>query len=544
MSTFEKADPLRPSGGWFENTPWWLISMGLHAVVLLGAALIYVERLMASEDGPPIVIHREPPAPFVPPVDQRDVFTHNGGVELDPKAAEESVGPSLFDPLAKKARHNESDDDLPFMTRRGESKEFLSYLPGGAPGLEGTLPGAKNPGTHRTMGVGGTNGYVGRFGDPKGGGHENLVATGGGDPRTESTVTAALRWLARHQGPEGGWSAEGFPSLCVGERCRGGGDPEYDTGLTGLAVLAFLGAGYSHVSRDELEDPAFPGRKLPFGQVVKKGLQWLIHHQDPEGCVGPRGMKYMYNHAIAALALSEAYGMTSSAPLKSPAQAAIDFLLASQNPGRGWRYSQKAGDNDTSVTGWAVMALKSAEMSELHVPKSAFAGATRWLDEATEKNGYYRTGYTQAGTGKVFEPGTNEQFSDHPAMSAVAVMSRIFMTKNPSEPALVAANALVADLPQWRPNDVDFYYWYYGSLALFQKDGPQGPLWRRWNEPMKNAIVPHQSTVQDGCRNGSWNPEADRWGRAGGRVYAVALNALTLEVYYRYANVFGGGQRK
>jgi len=24
-------------------------------------------------------------------------------------------------------------------------------------------------------------------------------------------------------------------------------------------------------------------------------------------------------------------------------------------------------------------------------------------------------------------------------------------------------------------------------------------------------------------------------------VYATAINALTLEVYYRYANVFGGG---
>jgi hypothetical protein len=30
----------------------------------------------------------------------------------------------------------------------------------------------------------------------------------------------------------------------------------------------------------------------------------------------------------------------------------------------------------------------------------------------------------------------------------------------------------------------------------------------------------------------------DRWGFEGSRVYATAINALTLEVYYRYANVF------
>ena len=142
---------------------------------------------------------------------------------------------------------------------------------------------------------------------------------------------------------------------------------------------------------------------------MKKGLQWLLTHQDPEGCIGERGMKYMYNHTIAALALSEAYGMTASQPLKEPAQKAIDFLVAAQNPGKGWRYSAKCGDNDSSVTGWAVMALKSAELSELSFPKSAYEGALNWFNEATETNGYYQVGYNARSTGKVYVPGKNEQ---------------------------------------------------------------------------------------------------------------------------------------
>ena len=109
---------------------------------------------------------------------------------------------------------------------------------------------------------------------------------------------------------------------------------------------------------------------------------------------------------------------------------------------------------------------------------------------------------------------------------------------------MTAVTLIASDLPEWKQHKVDFYYWYYASLALFQYDGPDGGLWLKWNEPMKNAIVPHQKGSADGCRIGSWDPEADRWGFEGGRVYAVAINALTLEVYYRYANVFGGAPIK
>ena len=42
-------------------------------------------------------------------------------------------------------------------------------------------------------------------------------------------------------------------------------------GVTGLSLLAFLGAGYSHLSKDEYPDPANPGRVFRFGEIVKKG---------------------------------------------------------------------------------------------------------------------------------------------------------------------------------------------------------------------------------------------------------------------------------
>jgi hypothetical protein len=454
----------------------------------------------------------------------------------------ESDEPAIFFPEAKESDHNESADNEDYHQMKGDSKDFLAYIRGEAGGFRGRQAG-KTPGVYDTMGVGVGGGGGGRYGG-RFGGRENLVARGGGTRATESAVLQALKWLARHQNSDGSWGASTFQLRCVGEKCGGVGESDFDPGLTALSLLAFLGAGYSQLSRDEFPDPVSPGKVLRFGEVVKKGVQWLIAHQDPEGCIGERGMKYLYNHMLAALCLSEAYGMTVSEPLKDPAQKAIDFLVAAQNPDKGWRYSAKCGDNDGSVTGWAVQTLKSAELSELRFPRSAYDGALAWYNDATETSGYYRVGYTARDTGKVFVPGKNETFDDHPTMSAAAAMARILIQKRTNQPALGAINLIVVDLPEWTPNKIDFYYWYYGSLALFQYDGPEGVMWRRWNEPMKNALVPNQRTGKDGCKNGSWDPEVDRWGFSGGRVYAAAINALTLEVYYRNQRALGSDPKK
>ena len=534
----------REERGVLRNAPWWLVSAGIHVVIMMAATLVAMERLYAVDPGDmTVLVHSAPPSPLITEIvktpDALPGLPIKDNVEVDTKEVLK-----FWDPTAKIAEREESDDNDDHRQRKGEGKEFIGYQLGRTPdSLRGPKPGAKGP--YDTLGVGNGVGGSGRHGGPFGGRFNTRPpGKGGGGPTTEDAVRSALKWLAHHQGPDGGWGAESFASQCTGGRCSGSGDNSYDAGVTGLSVLAFLGAGYIPMSKDEFPDPVDPGRTLKFGETVKRGLQWLIARQDPEGCVGERGTKYMYNHTIAALALSEAYGMTASQAVREPAQRAIDFLVAAQNPGKAWRYSAKSGDNDTSVSGWAIMALKSAELSELSFPKSAYEGALSWLNDATETNGYYQVGYNARSTGKVYVPGKNEQFDHHASMSAVAVMSRIFIQKSKREPALTAVTLLASDLPEWKGNKIDFYYWYYASLALFQYDGPDGPIWLKWNEPMKNAIVPHQKGRADGCRIGSWDPEPDRWGFEGGRVYAAAINCLTLEVYYRYANVFGGGGAK
>jgi hypothetical protein len=129
-------------------------------------------------------------------------------------------------------------------------------------------------------------------------------------------------------------------------------------------------------------------------------------------------------------------------------------------------------------------------------------------------------------------------------MTAIGLLCRILIEKKADDPLHAKqADRIAADPPVWALADkdrpVDFYYWYYGTLALHQLDGPARPRWKKWNEAMTTALVASQAVKKDGCRDGSWDPAVDRWGFAGGRVYATAMNVLTLEVYYRYERVLG-----
>jgi len=353
------------------------------------------------------------------------------------------------------------------------------------------------------------------------------------NPR-HSAVLGALIWLARHQNPDGSWSPKHFTAGCTGERCcLGPGEEEFTVGLTGLSLLAFLGAGYSQLSRDVYYSTETPRRPVRFGRVAKMALQWLMSRQSPDGSLGAGTPKGMYNHAIAALALSEAYGMTASQPLRDPAQRAIDFLVAAQEPGAGWGYSAGHGRSNSSVTGWAVWALYSAELSELNFPKKAYDGVLAWYDGVTDPT------TCDVGYAKGLSPDETGGSGARRTTTAQAILARIFLRKRKTDPALAAVPRLAGEVPEWKPARIDFTFWHFASSAVFQFDGPDGPLWKQWGDRLAGTLVPQQKRPQDGCANGSWDPEMDRWGAVGGRVYATAINALTLETFYRYANVYG-----
>jgi hypothetical protein len=247
----------------------------------------------------------------------------------------------------------------------------------------------------------------------------------------------------------------------------------------------------------------------------------------------PRRGFQIYDHAIGTLALAEAYGMTKDPALRGPAQRGVSNLLKLQASYGGWSHTHV---KSTSVTGWALMALKSAKIAGLSVDGAGFQGVNNWIDGVTVPRtglvGYSRKGNIVWGKGYV--------------MTAAGMVCKQFMGVPNTDPMLKKqADFLTKELPKWEAKNYAKtscqwpYYWYYGTLAMFQMGGNH---WKQWNTSMKKTLLPNQRKggPMDGSAadvDGSWDTGMG-FGPTGGRVYTTAVNALSLEIYYRYLPMY------
>ena len=341
----------------------------------------------------------------------------------------------------------------------------------------------------------------------------------GADADSEASVDAGLQWLARAQSPDGSWNAKRFgggtETQALGEHRHGTGD-RADTGVSGLALLAFLSAGHTR----------FEGE---YRQSVERGLSFLVQSQMPSGDLSgamqigqePSVVNArMYCHGIATLALAEAYAMTHDPQLQQTLIKAAQFTINAQDVrGGGWRY--RAGDSgDLSQFGWQAMALRSIERSGIAVPIEVKRRMQRFLDScaAGALGGLARY---QPGQGPASE-----------TMTAEALACRLLIGYPLSGPAQREAKSLImSQLPGAKQDNV--YYWYYATLALFQL---QDVDWMRWNQALKQRLLTSQLPAYHE-QSGRWEPDP-LWGGYGGRVYSTAMSCLCLEVYYRYLPMY------
>lgn len=336
---------------------------------------------------------------------------------------------------------------------------------------------------------------------------EAVTALGGSDQSLEA-IRLGLAWLARHQHADGYWSLNTFHNAQPGKSYTGQGSVRSDSAATALALLPFLGDGQTHLAGEHQA-------------VVQRGIAWLVARQGKDGELvgGQSGQTRMYAHALATIALCEAYGMTQDTALREPAERAIAFVVAAQHkPSGGWRY-QPNQSADTSVVGWQVLAVKSGQMAGVEVSGEVLEGVKQWLGKVEgggREKGRFR-----------YQPGRPIS----PAMTAEALLCLQFMG-TPRHDARLESGVkyLLEHLPQ--PARESSYYWYYATQVMYHM---QGEPWQKWNEALRDMLV--RTQIREGHLAGTWDPK-DQWERSGGRLYATSLRLLMLEVYYRHLPLY------
>ncbi|MCP4246131.1 MAG: hypothetical protein GY778_03695 [bacterium] len=509
-----------------ELLPWLFVAALLHVAAFLALSLWKPNRAGPGDTVIPVSI----------------VTTANPFVDAAESGAETPVDRQpepLADPVDAIPPNDAPADDSPAATAGPNDAVEQAALESGVP---------SDPSADLDLGLTATGPAMDPYANRGDRQRQWALDNHGGSAETESGVAAGLAWLAAHQDGNGSWDRAGFSRHCPPEDPCGGAAvrwTELDArpGVTAVATLAFLGAGNTH-------------RAGPYAQVVRFARDYLLSRQRENGSFSQPDRMEMYNDAIATLALGELYALTRDPVLAAPLARAVEHLVRAQQAGGGWDYRSDlaTGRCDTSVTGWVVMALKSARTAGVRVPDRTILGVFDHFTEATDSMG--RVYYANTGTGTRDDAATRATVRRYgPAMTAVGMLSRLLLGWR-SDSSVIADQAalLLAEPPDIRRlqgGDAtglhSYYYWYHASLGLFLRGGPD---WEQWNATLRDAVLSTQDSSRTGAgkprhRFGSWpalGPGWGSWGRTGGRVYTTALNVLTLETYYRYLPAYASAK--
>ena len=234
----------------------------------------------------------------------------------------------------------------------------------------------------------------------------------------------------------------------------------------------------------------------------------------------------MYSHALATIALCEDFAMTKDRVLEKPVALAVRFILNSQNknPLHGWRYEPDTKSADTSVFGWNFMAIKSAMMGGVAIPKENLEAARKYLDSV--KSG-------KQGGLFAYEP----RGGASPEMTAIGLLSNQYLGRSRQDAAMKEGIDFLVNKhsPDAQKNP---YYWYYSTQVVHHVHGPE---WEKWNRAMRRIWVDSQIRDKNDPDQGSWDIKDYRGqigSKEGGRHYVTALGLLTLEIYYRYLPIY------
>lgn len=342
--------------------------------------------------------------------------------------------------------------------------------------------------------------------------------------RLDTAVDRGLEWLITQQKPDGS-----FKSIKIGQ-----------PGVTALCVMAFLAQGKTPVDSE-------------YGPAISKAIDFICDQQKRNGllaAVAPNSVPIrrvpnaqheetlpaVYNHAIAALALSEAYGQCKQEQadkVMKVIEKAISATLEMQSWRRqrsdqgGWRYLGKPypEDSDLSITGWQLMFLRSARNAGFDVPEKNIEQAVAYIEKCFQR---------QSGT---FSYCSQYRRSVSRAMAGAGVLAMAHAGKHQSKMATQASDWILGrDFTRFNYEPACQVSWQedrynYGvflcTQAMYQQGGR---YWKSFYPPVVDAIIGAQKL------DGSWPPEpADQ---EFGNCYTTALCVLSLSVSDQLLPIF------
>lgn len=502
----------------------WVLSGAMHMIVMLMIGTIAFASMNVEEEAPPVRVSILPVPPVKTIEDDKKKFVDEITDPLNIVEHDQEV-------TADKTIISDIDEVVTEITSEDENNSK------DAKGREEAVSDSELGGNGAFIAIGPGGGGKGLYGRRTGGGDKRVIgkAFGPHSKGVTTTLDAALRWLKKHQSENGMWSAANYFQNCPGDlKCEPGkGANGGDEAMTGYAVLCFLGAGYDHKTPNK------------YKQVVNKGIEWILANQKPDGLIGNRN----YEHPVAAMALVEAYGMTNDPALREPSQKAINIIIARQSldpkaadkeyAGLGWDYiNQNASRNDSSVTGWNVMALKSAHASGISVQNS-LEGSKKWLEGAWKA--------ANPNWAKLSDPykdtsifpyvwNANEGTTQKDHLSFIGALCAVFLGHRDGD---IMLESMLNDMDKrWLDTGKykdNAYAIYYASLAAFQS----GDHWKKWRDAYVPYLIDTQWKEDAGeCKSGTWNyGKQDFHGSETSRVLIHCYYTLSLEVAIRYDQV-------
>jgi len=299
----------------------------------------------------------------------------------------------------------------------------------------------------------------------------------------KQSINRGLELFASSQNADGSWGS--------GNR----------TGGTALGLMSFMLQG--HV----------PGEGK-HGKAMAKAIDFLIS-VETNGYFHDDSDRGMYEHGLALLALSEAWGQSKDPRIRPALVRAVNVTLNAQNHEGGWRYTPRPSTADTSCSAMQMVGLASAREAGIAVPAKNMQRAVDYLVSCEVRS----TG------GFSYQLAAGAPLGGPAFARTAACTLALMLAGEHRHPATRGGVAYVKASPDVLfENTSHYHYGHYYAVAAMYQAGDE--YFSYWYPKVSKALLAKQN------ENGGWG-RSDSF-----NAVDTGFALLTLGVPYRYLPIY------